>query len=63
MPPMSPYASHATSYPRQLLFTFAFLPLSSISTLIKMLQKKNDPLPLIRVATHYHSPNGIEPTT
>ena len=34
------YISHATSYPSQLLSTFAFLPPSSISTLIKMLHKK-----------------------
>ena len=36
------YVSHATSYPSQLLSgsTFAFLPPSSISTLIKMLHKK-----------------------
>ena len=36
---MPPYASHATSYPSQLLSIFAFLPPSSISTLIKMLHK------------------------
>jgi len=35
------YASHATSYPRQLLSTFAFLPPSSISTLIKILAKES----------------------
>ena len=34
------YVFHATSYPSQLLSTFAFLPPSSISTLIKMLHKK-----------------------
>jgi len=36
----APYVSHATSFPSQLLSTFAFLPPSSISTLIKMLPKK-----------------------
>ena len=46
----APYASHATSYPSQLLSTFAFLPPSSISTLIEILPKQNDPLPLIRFA-------------
>jgi len=45
----APYASHATSYPSQLLSTFAFLGPSSISTLMKMF-KKNDPPPLIHVA-------------
>ena len=36
----APYVSHATSFPSQLLSTFAFLPPSSISTLTKMLHKK-----------------------
>jgi len=36
----APYVSHATSFPNQLLSTFASLPPSSISTLIKMLHKK-----------------------
>jgi len=39
----APYVSHATSFPSQLLSTFAFLPPSSISTLIKMLPKKMTP--------------------
>ena len=37
---MCPYVSHATSFPHQPLSTFAFLPPSSISTLIKMLPNK-----------------------
>ena len=36
----APYVSHATSYSSKLLSAFAFLPPSSISTLIKMLHKK-----------------------
>ena len=46
----APYVSHATSFPSQLLSAFAFLPPSSISTLIKMLPKQNEPLPLLRIA-------------
>ena len=42
----APYASRATSYPRQEHDTFAFLPPFSISTLIGIL-KKNDLLSLI----------------
>jgi len=37
----APYASRATSYPSQQHYTFAFLPPSSILTLIEILQKKN----------------------
>ena len=44
----APYASRATSYPRQQHSTFAFLPPFSISTLIKIFQT-NDSLSLIRV--------------
>jgi len=36
----APYVSHATSFPSQLLSTFASLPPSSISTLIRMLHKR-----------------------
>ena len=36
----APYVSHATSFPSQPLSTFAFLPPSSISTLIRILPKK-----------------------
>ena len=39
----APYVSHATSFPSQLLSTFAFLPPSSISTLIKMLHTTMTP--------------------
>ena len=39
----APYVSHATSFHSQLLSTFAFLPPSLISTLIKMLHKKMTP--------------------
>jgi len=39
----APYVSHATSFPSQLLSTFAFLPPSPISTLIEMLPKKMTP--------------------
>jgi len=46
-----PYASRATSYPRQQHDTFAFLPLFSISTLIKISKKNNnDSSSLIRVS-------------
>ena len=47
-----PYASRATSYPRQQHDTFAFLPLFSISTLIRStISKKNDgSTPLICVS-------------
>jgi len=51
-----PYASRATAYPRQQHYTFAFLPLFSISTLTKILTKKkiltknNDSLSLICVS-------------
>jgi len=44
-----PYASRATSYPRQQYCTFTFLPPFSISTLIVMLQI-NDLLSLICVS-------------
>jgi len=36
----APYVSHATSFTSHPLSTFAFLPPSSISTLIKMLPRK-----------------------
>jgi len=39
----APYVSHATSFPSQVLSTFAFLPPSSISTLIKMLHTTMTP--------------------
>ena len=49
----APYASRATSYPSHQHSTFAFLPPSSILTLIKILQKKNDSLPLISAFPGY----------
>jgi len=60
----APYVFHATSFPSQLLSTFAFLHPSSISTLIKLLHKKMTryrysalpgyPLPQKKQATHLH---------
>jgi len=61
-----PNASRATSYPRQKHSTFAFLSQFSISTLIKILQKKMTLINILQKiclaitnphfrSTHYHS--------
>ena len=52
----APYVSNATSFPSQPLSTFAFLPPSSISTLINMLSKN-------KKTTCFYSAPGLPLTT
>ena len=52
----APYVSHATSFPIQPLSTFAFLPPSSISTLLEMLLKNKMTLYLYSALPGYPLP-------